>query len=289
MKNRSKLIAIVIITGVVLAALFLYSFRKKIMSHFVPTIEQISDISVIIKNDTAIISSKLIVKNNSFIQIEIDTLKYKLTMFNKTYFQNTRFIGSTLKRYGTDTIILSIKEPYITLLKDLKAERKKVDSASYTINISINYSTALTKSEFPINKSAKLKIPHPPEIEIVDIEYTKIRWKSIEANAKIKIVNNSDVSLTVKNMNYSMTVAEQGHLNGSYKETIIIKPNETNFVNIPIIINLHNIGKTVFDVLMNRDQYSYTLKLDGILESTDPIKKSFTLDVTKSGVMELKK
>lgn len=259
------------------------------MSHFVPTIEQIGNISIIIKNDSAIISSKLAIKNHSFIQIEIDTLKYKLSLFDKTYLQNTRFIGTSLKRYGTDTLDFSLKVPYITLLNDLKTERKKKDSASYNVNISVQYSTVFAKAEFPINKSARLKIPQPPEIEIVDIVYTKIRWKSMQAEAKIKIVNNGNVSLTVKNMEYSMTIAEQGHLKGSYTEIVTINPQETNYVNIPIKINLNNTGKTFWDVLMNHDQYTYTLMLKGFLESTDPIKKTFTLDVTKSGIMELRK
>lgn len=284
-----KRIGLFILIAVFIAGIFIYSFRKKIISRFIPTVEQIGDITIVVNNDTAIISSKLAIQNNSFLKIEIDTLKYKLSLFDKKYLQNKQFIGSVLKGHKTDTIDFSLKIPYLTIIKDLKTELKKDDSTSYTINISVQYSTAFSKAEFTVNKSAKLKIPQPPEIEIVDIKYTKIKLKSIQADAKIKIVNYSDVSLDVKKMSYSMNIIKQGNLKGSYNEPIHIKPNETTYLSIPIKINVDNIGKTLFDVLMNRDTYDYTLTLNGILESSDPVKKSFQIDVSKRGEMELVK
>lgn len=195
----------------------------------------------------------------------------------------------TLYSGSKDTVDFSLKIPYKILIKDLKAERKKGDSASYSINVSLQYATFLGKEEKPINKSAKLKIPQPPDIEIVDIQYKKIQRKSILADVKISITNYTNVDLSVKEMSYSMIVLGQGNLKGSNTEKINIKPNGTSFINLPIEISPKSIAKTFFDVLRNKDNYDYTLTLNANLESSGPVKDSFAINLVKIGKMELKK
>jgi len=289
MKNKIKRIGIVILVLAIIASGTIFIFRAQIVALFIPAVEQIGVIDIKVKNDTCYINSKLIVKNKTFLKIEIDTIKYKISLFHKTYLQSQKFIGIVLRGSGKDTIDFSLKIPYITILKDLKAERKKGDSASYSINISLQYSTAFGKAEFPINKSAKIKIPQPPELEIVEIKYKKVRLKSILADAKIKIINYSAVTLSIKEMSYSMKILNQGELKGNYRETININPNGATFINLPLEINVKNIGRIIFDVLINNDNYDYILTLNAILESTDPLKESFHINLIKNGKMELKK
>ena len=125
MKNKIKRISIFILVLAIIASGVIFIFRAQIISHFMPTVEQIGDIHITIKNDTSYINSKLIVKNKSFLKIEIDTIKYKVSLFDKMYFQNQKFIGMVLRGYGNDTTNFSLKIPYTTILKDLSAQRKK--------------------------------------------------------------------------------------------------------------------------------------------------------------------
>jgi len=289
MKNKIKRISIFILVLAIIASGVIFIFRAQIISHFMPTVEQIGDIHITIKNDTSYINSKLIVKNKSFLKIEIDTIKYKVSLFDKMYFQNQKFIGMVLRGYGNDTTNFSLKIPYTTILKDLSAQRKKGDSANYSINISFLFSTIFGKAEIPFNKSAKLKIPQPPELKVVEIKYKKVRLKSILADAIIEITNHSAITLSIKEMSYSMNILKEGNLKGTYKEPITIKPKGITFISIPIEINVNNIGKTIFEVIINKDNYDYALTLNAILNSTYPFKESFYIDLTQNGKMELKK
>jgi LEA14-like dessication related protein len=289
MKTKIKRLGIFILVIVIITGGVIFIFRARIIAHFIPAVEQIGVIDIKVKNDTSYISSKLAVKNKSFLKIEIDTIKYKVSLFDKTYLQRQKLIGLVLPAYGIDTLDFSIKIPYITILKDLRVERKKGDSASYSINISLQYSTLFGKVEIPISKSAKLKIPQPPEINIVEIKYKKIRLKSILADATIKIINYSAITLSIKEMSYSMNILKQGNLRGNYRKPINIKPNGTTYINLPIEINLKNIGKTVFEIIINKDNYDYTLTLNAIMESSYPLKEIFHIDLNKNGKMELRK
>jgi LEA14-like dessication related protein len=288
-KNIIKRICILILALAFIAGGAIFIFRSQIVARFIPEIEQTGDIHIDIKNDTSYISSKLTVRNKSFLKIKIDTFTYTVSLFNKTYLQSHKFIGRVLHGYRTDTINFSLKIPHASILKDLSAQRKKGDSANYSINISLLYSTVFGKSEIPFNKSAKLKLPQPPELELVEIKYTKFRLKSIVADAKIKITNYSAVTLSIKEMKYFMNILKAGNLEGNFSEPTTIKPKGITFVDIPIEINVINMGKTIFDVIINRDTYAYTLTLDATLETAGTLKRSVRIALSKNGNMELKK
>jgi LEA14-like dessication related protein len=289
MKTKIKYVSLCILIIVIILGGISYFYRSQLKNHFIPKIEQVETIHIKVENDTCYISSKLRVTNKSFFKIGFDTIKYKVALENKIYLQNQTFIGKTIHGHTSDTVDFALKIPYKRILSDLKTERKNGDSASYSIDVSIQYSTFLGKAEMPINKSARLKIPQPPELEIIDIKYEKIHLKSIHATVKIKITNYNPVNLSIKQMSYTMEILKHGSLKGTNTEQIEIKPNGTTITNLPIEINPQNIVRTFFDVLTNKDVYDYTLTLNALIESTDPLKSSFSIDLIKKGKMELKK
>jgi len=289
LKNTIKYISIFILASAVIAGGAAFIFRARLISYFVPTVEQIGDIHIIVKNDTSYVSAKLAIKNTSFLKLEIDTIKYKIALFDKTYLQNEQSLGILLPGYGNDTIDFSLKIPFAAILKDLKAERKKDDSASYSINVFLQCGTFLGKSEIPISRSAKLKIPQPPELKITEIKWKRVRLRSLHAVAKIKIINYSPVSLLIKDMSYSMNILKQGKLSGNYGKPITIKPKASTFIELPLEISAQHIGKTIFQILVNKDKYNYVLILNASMESYSPIKESFQIDIVKKGEIELQK
>ncbi|MBC7862498.1 MAG: LEA type 2 family protein [Bacteroidia bacterium] len=289
MKKVIKRIGIFLLILMIVAVALLFIFKKKVIAHFMPDVEQTGDIQIRIKNDTSYVSSKLIVKNKTFLKIQVDTIRYKISLFGKAYLKNEEFLGMVLPAYGNDTLDFSLKIPYKRIIKDMKAERKKGDSAAYSINVSLQYVTPFGKAEFPLNKKAKLKIPQPPDLKVEEIKWKKVRLKYLLADAQIRIVNYNDFSLTIKDLSYLMKISDQGNLKGKYKESITIKPKGTTLITLPIEIKVANFGKTVFEILFNKDKYNYTLTLDATLESTDSLKQSFHIDLVTSGKMELKK
>jgi LEA14-like dessication related protein len=288
-KNKIKYAGIILLVLILLAGITTFIFRDKIKTRFMPEVKQSGKIEVVVENDTSYLKTKLVIKNKFLFHINIDTVKYKVSMFDKEYIKSEKFVDLSLPGYTSDSLNILIKVPYKVILKDLKAARQKEDSAGYTINVSIQYSTILKKSEMPIARSGKLKIPQPPELIVEGIKWKKVRMKSLFADVKIKIINHSPIALFIKNMNYHMDIADQGTLKGSYDKPVDIIPNETTFFNIPITIKPKNIGKTVLQVLFDKDKYDYTLTLKAVLESVEPEKKIFNLNLIKTGKMELKK
>jgi LEA14-like dessication related protein len=266
-----------------------FLYKEKLIAYFIPKVEQIGDIEIKIKNDTSYISTRLVVRNGSFLKIQLDTLKYKIALFDTTYLESSKYLGLTLPGYGSDSLDFSFKVPHIAIINHLREERYKQDSAGYSVNVFLQYTTALGSSEMPISKTGKLKIPHPPKLSIEDIKWTKLRFKTLKADVQIKIINYGDVAIDIKDLHYTMNIQEHADLKGVYSKAISIKPNAVTMITVPIEINTKHIGKTVLDVMRNKDQYNYTLLLEAFLESKDTDKTTFHLNLSQKGELELKK
>lgn len=289
MKNKLIRILLVLIALISLLAGGIYFFRKELIRNYTPGIEQIGKLEIVVDDDTTYIQTKLLITNKSAISIGVDTITYKISLFNKIYLDNKKFVGMKLPANGVDTIDFSLKIPYRIILQDLKRARKESDSASYSIFVSLQYSTLLGNSVLPIHKEAKLKLPQPPELELVGVEYQKIRLRYIRAKATIKITNHGPITLSIKKMNYTMLVSKQGKLSGDFNQTIKIKPYSETLVSLPIYITLKNSVKTAFQVLLNKDNYAYQFILRATLEPSNPQNKPIQIHLTKNGRMELKK
>jgi len=271
------------------AILLGYIFRKRIAAHYIPQVEQAGVIHINLKNDTSFIDFDLIVTNKTILKIEVDTVRYKVMMVDKTYLERRQHVGVVLPGSGKDTIQVLLKVPHAAILKDLGIERKKGDSTSYSVQLYLKCRTIFGETEFSINRVAKLKIPQMPDLEIVTIKWNKGKLNSIQAVATLKFTNYSAVSLAIKDLNYDMEVLNKVKLNGNYHNAIVIKPNAETFATIPIAINTQHIFKTIFEVITNNDKYDYTLKLNATLETRDSLKENFRINLIKSGKMELKK
>jgi LEA14-like dessication related protein len=287
MRYRIKQIIIGILGLIIIISGIIYIFRNTIIAHFIPTVEQIGVINIETENDTANISSQLQITNKSFFKIEIDSIRYEASIFNKTYLKNQKPIGLILLNHEIDTIDFALKIPYISFIKDLRTERNKSDSATYSIDVSLIYSSILGKIIVPIKKAAKIKIPIPPEIKILGIKYTNIRLKHIQAEAKLQIINHSAVAIKIKDFKYSMNILKHGVVKGKIVKSIRIKPNGTSLISLPMEINVNNLGKTILEVMRNKDTYDYTLNIIANLESYQQSQVSYNVNISNSGKIEL--
>lgn len=286
-KVRYILLSVFILFAILISCVFI--FKPQLISHYRPEIKQTGIIHINMLDDTTYINSKLEITSKTFFKLRVDTIKYKIVLFDQPLLQSTEFLGIQLPAFGKDTIDLLIKIPHRSLMHNIRTEGKKTDSTGYTINISLQLSTPFWRGEIPFNRSAKIKIPHPPELELVEVKYKKIRLKKIIADVRVKITNHSNVVLSVKDMVYKMKILKHGEVKGSFKKAILIKPKGVTFVELPLEINITNMGKIISDVLTDKDNYDYTLTMNAFIESANPLKETFHVDLTKSGKMELKK
>ena len=270
MKKLIKYLLFTILFLIIGFGFTLFVFPEKIISFFIPSIAQVSDIQANVKKDTAYINTKLVAQNSTFFSIKMDTLKYKISFANKIYFRDKKPLGLMLKRYNKDTFNFSFKIPYSIILDDMKHEKEKRDSTNFLTDLTLQYSTFFGKAELPIAESGKIKIPEPPEIQIVDLRFKKeLDTKNILAEVKLKVTNHSLYSLKINKMSYTINVLQFANVKGVYAKPLNFKGNSVTEFNIPIEVELKKEDKSLMSILRSNEPHHYVLVVDGIINSTD--------------------
>lgn len=286
---KTKHVLIFFLALFIIGGAILFIFKDKLIEHYKPDVEQLGTITVNMKNDTSYVTSALVVTNKLFFKIDVDSIKYRVEWFDKIYIKNETFLGLELPANGSDTIPFSIKIPYVAIIHDFRKNKKKADSVDYMVNISLQYATRFWSSEKPINKTGRVRMPHPPEFKLEEVNFTKMGLNSMKAEADLKITNENPVGFLIKDLVYNMKIIGQGNMKGNYGTPITIEPNSVSTVKVPIEIQMERIGKTLMDILKDKDKYNYVLDMNLNLKSTETEDKLFNIDLKKTGIMELRK
>src|ERR1039458_2399935 len=96
MKNKIKLIGVFILVLIIIAVGVLFIYQAEITAHYIPDVKQIGGIDIKVKNDTSYFSSKLTVKNKTFLKIGIDTEQEKLNPLLEQLISLTRKLDEAL-------------------------------------------------------------------------------------------------------------------------------------------------------------------------------------------------
>jgi LEA14-like dessication related protein len=86
-----------------------------------------------------------------------------------------------------------------------------------------------------------------------------------------------------------MNVIKEGTVKGLYPKEINVLPKSELYVTIPVEVNIDHIGKTVIEIITNKDTFKYGLAIDGTIELTNSKKGPSHIHLTKEGTLELVK
>jgi len=279
-----------LLTGAIALVAWLYFFPEKALAYVVPHVKQLNNVRIEVKDDFANVYTKLVARNRSFLTLSIDSLKYTIVLSDKITFENEKYVGVTLSGYEQDTLDFPItKIPYRDIFRNFRSQLKESDSTNYEFDLKILYSTFFGSVELPIYKSANFKIPRPPELRVMDVNYSKISLKQMIADVKVKVINHGDFSVIVSNMKYSLYVSEYGRAKGKYPGKVKLTPRGAVLLNLPATIDLQNLGKTLLGVIRKNKQYDYSVVIDARVESPEVQEPPCQVRLVKSGKIKLNK
>jgi len=280
--------------GIVIASIICYYFLnpKKAINLIFPGINEISFIHIDLKKDSALLRLYVYVQNKMPYKMVIDSLNFEIKLNGFKMVEETVPVRINEKSLETDTIELpvniSLKEIKKTI-DDLQGQ----DSTDMEINFNIVYNTLIGREKVNINRKIRIESPIPLKITILKLEHKKynMKDKTSEAVLKIEIINNGkNVDLQLNEISYYLQIINTFLSKGIVIRPIDIKPESSQIVDIPIIIEYSSPFKTAWLIVTDSDILKYDLnlkcnvKVNGIKDF-----KAIPVEIDATGIMELVK
>lgn len=254
------LLFIFVISGVIL--FYVYNPNKAVKLIF-PDINKISSINTLIKNDSAFTKVSIILQNKNPYKLVIDTVQFELQLNDTVIAHQTIALNIKQSRFDLDTVKvpldLSIKQ-VMSLIKNMHEQ----DSTTVNIKGFVVYQTFIGREKLNFNKNTKIEVPIPPQIKVLKVERNgySFKDKTLKANATIQIINRGkNLDLKIDDIQYEMTVKNTLHSKGVISKRLIIKPQSSSIINIPISIKIYHPLKTAWLLKVKNERLDYSLKV----------------------------
>lgn len=281
------------LTLVLAGTIFYFIYNpKKAISFVFPDLNKISYVDARIKNDSAFIDISLVLQNKNPYKLSIDSVVFEVKLADTSVAKQTIPVNLRQPSFQQDTVKLplNLKVPQMmSLIKSLQ----KQDSTSLEVKGYIVYETVFGREKIDIDKKLTIEVPVPPKIKVLKVqrEGFRIKDKIMKVNASIEIINDGKrLDVELSDVRYEMTVKETFHTKGIYSKPIIVKPQSSVVVNVPMEIEIYHPLRTVLKIATDRDQLDYLLHLTFMAkENLSEKSLASPTEVTASGQLELKK
>lgn len=281
-------IVLTITTGVVF---YVYNPGKALKLIF-PELNKISYITTLIKNDSAFTKISVVLQNKNPYKLSIDTMDFELDLNDTVIAHQTVAMNIEQSRFDTDTIIvplnLSIKQ-----VMSLIANMQDKDSTTINVKGFAVYQTFFGRKKLEFEKNTKIEVPIPPKIKVLKVERKgySILEKTLKANATIEIINRGkNLDLKITDIYYDMIVKNTLRANGIISKPIIIKPQSSEIITIPIEIEIYHPLKTAWLIKIDKDRLDYWLLIKcNVQESLSKKALISAAEIEAKGVLELVK
>lgn len=291
MPGRWLFFIVIVLTITTVVAFYVYNPGKALKLIF-PELNKISYITTLIKNDSALTKISVVLQNKNPYKLSIDTVDFELDLNDTVIAHQTVAMNIEQSRFDTDTIIvplnLSIKQ-----VMSLIANMQDKDSTTIKVKGFAVYQTFFGRKKLAFDKNTKIEVPIPPKIKVLKVERKgySIRERTLKANATIEIINRGkNLDLKITDIYYDMIVKNTLRSNGIISKPIIIKPQSSEIITIPIEIEIYHPLKTAWLIKIDKDRLDYWLLIKcNVQENLSKKALISAAEIEAKGVLELVK
>lgn len=274
MKRRKStyLISTISLIGILVLAWF-WLAPSKAVNFVLPDINELSYVNAKIESDTAHFEIIGVIENKAPYSIHIDSIDYEFELAGELLICEKQKVDVKQSSGEKDTVILAFRLP-ISKTRSLIQSLQTKDSTKITANIDVTYNTIFGNTSIHFSKDFDVKVPTPPEFKLNKVRAGELnlKQKHIDISLDVSIKNNSEkIELRLNDLNYNAKIGKNITGKGSCNELIIIQPQSTANITLPINVQVDQPFEVIWKVITDKDLMNYEIHLNGMLEN-DTIK-----------------
>ena len=201
------------------------------------------------------------------IELEIDNpnpVAINTSGFNYEVFVNNQLFtkGEQTQKKSIAAATVSKTSFPVTLvyaeLKKVFKDVKSLNEINYEIKAQVNVDLPVVGT-VPVNAadSGKLPVPKIPKISVSNIELGKMDFKTAEVMLTLDVENPNIFDIDITSLIYDINVAGSTWAKSSLKKSVELKSATHSKINIPIKLNIWDMGGSVLESLTKQKPLSY--------------------------------
>jgi LEA14-like dessication related protein len=171
---------------------------------------------------------------------------------------------------------------------------RSVQSLRDTKEASYNFLSTLTfdlpilgQTKVPVNKKGRIPLLKTPTISLEDFNVTGINVSSADINLQLRFDNPNSFGIDVHALNYDLMINGDQWASGTALKGKTIPEKGVTILNIPISLNISDIGMSAYRLLTGGKPFDYQIKGTFDLNAQHELLGQTTFDFLRTGKLSL--
>lgn len=229
----------------------------------------------------------LAIDNQNPIPINLAGLNYDLKIEDHSLVSGVAAQGLEIKPAAVSTVQLPVSLKFDDLRK-LPGELWQRDNFSYRLDTQFVVDLPIIGNyAIPVSKTGELPVPKLPEIKIKGIQVKKLGLKTTELVAQVQIDNPNAFDLSFRELDYQLNINQQQWGQGSIRKGGSIPEKGSGTIDIPVKLDMMNVGQTAYRLLSSGNPLEYHLKGGITVDTGIELLRNYQLPLDVSGTAAL--
>lgn len=201
----------------------------------------------------------LAVDNRNPVAINLAGLNYDLKIEDHSLISGVAAQGVEIKPVSTSMVPLPVTLKFDDLRK-LPGELWQKDRFAYQLDTEVVVDLPVIGNyAIPLSRSGELPVPKLPDIKVKGVKIKNLSLTAAEVVAQVEIDNPNAFDLGFSDFNYQLNINQQNWGQGSISQGGSIPQKGKGTVDIPMKLNIMNMGQTAYSLLSSKQPLEYQL------------------------------
>ena len=229
------------------------------------------------------------IQNPNALSVSLHGFDYDFLINKNSFVKGQQETKTQIKPNGVSTVPLPVTLTFEKLYQTYRS-LKDTDSLHYTLKAGFTFALpVLGIVRIPVTTSGKLPTVKLPHITIQSLKLENLGFTQAKLRLQLRLSNPNAWSAILQKLNYRFVVNGNQWVTGNLNQRQPIAGKQVSLLDIPITLNLLQMGTTVYNLLTHPGALNYELKGAADFQSSIKLLGSFKLPLDQKGTVQLVK
>ncbi|WP_445666232.1 LEA type 2 family protein [Fodinibius sp. AD559] len=227
------------------------------------------------------------VNNPNALSVQMLAYDYNLDINGNALVTGDQKKGLAIEASGASTFHIPMRLNFSEVYRSVQSLQDS-EEASYTFLSNLTFDLpALGQTKVPVSKEGRIPLLKTPKISLKDFNVTGISFSSADLNLQLHFDNPNSFGIDVNALKYDLMINGDRWAEGTTLKGTTIKEQGVTVLNIPISLNISEMGMSAYRLLTRGETFDYQIKGDFDLTARHKLLGQTTFNFLRSGNLSL--
>lgn len=227
------------------------------------------------------------VDNPNALSVQMLAYDYNLDINESSLISGDQKKELAIEASGSSTFKVPMQLNFAEVYRSIQS-LKDSDEASYSFLSNLTFDLpVLGQTKVPVSKNGSIPLLKTPKISLEDFEVTGLSFSNADINLQLQFDNPNSFGIDVNALNYDLMINGDQWADGTALKGTTIKEKGVTMLNIPLSLNISEMGISAYRLLTGGETFEYQIKGDFDLNARHELLGQTTFDFLRSGKLSL--